>query len=433
MTAARGPVTLAFVDLGIKAAPFFAELRRYFPPTIRCVYYSRRAVVRSVIERSGAALFPARMRLPAPAEVDPAELRSAIGEKAAATEPPKVIAQAAGQWAGVEAFLESETVDALLVWNGSGLTASLAAYLGRRRGLPVLFGENGYLPGTLQLDCEGVNQFASITRKAQSGNAVLPGDAELDRELDRVLSDYRAGRAPRMQAPPKRLRAGWRSKLKREALRLLDPEVWIPAPRLSARDFPDRLQLSPRFVLLPFQVSQDSQLILHSPLVGGDMRRLLAQVHEALGQVDPGMRLVVKLHPAESSKVLGSYRDLPRLYPRVHFTLRHPLTELLERCSAVVTINSTVGFEGIVFDRPVITLGRNFYAAPGLVIQVERLEDLSAALGRALSEAPDAERRRAFLRYVYFRFLTHGSYRDFSEASFRAVADRILELTRVQT
>lgn len=423
------PRTLALIELGIKAAPFFAELRRHLPPELRCVYYSRRAVVRSVLRQSGAEVFPASLKLPAAMEVGAQTLRAAIGEKALATESAATLADAPRLLADLENFIEREQVGALLVWNGSGLTAALAVHLARARGLPVVFGENGYLPGTLQLDPQGVNQYASITAAAQEGRAALPPDAERDVRLVRALEDFRAGRAPAAQPAPRSLRAGWRAKLQREAARLLQAETWIPPVRLPIRDFPARLQNLPeRFVLLPFQVSQDSQLILHSPLVGGDMRRLLQAVHSALRDVDPRLRLVVKLHPAESSRVLGGYRDLPRKYPDVQFTAKHPLTDLLARCAAVVTINSTVGFEGIVFGKPVVTLGRNFYTAPGLVTPVERIEDLPAALRDALQQAPDTERRRAFLRYVYFRFLTHGSYRDFSDASFRAVATRITEL-----
>ncbi|MGQ0621862.1 MAG: capsular polysaccharide export protein, LipB/KpsS family [Panacagrimonas sp.] len=431
LDAADPPRTLALIDLGIKAAPFFAELRHALKPDIRCVYYSRLAVVRSVLQQSGAECFPVRLSLPEAASVGADQLREVIGEKALISEPPRLVAQAARLWADLDAFLARQRAAALLVWNGSGLIASIAVHLARRRGLPVIFGENGYLPGTLQLDPQGVNQHSSITRLVREGRAELPAERVLDAQLDRALDDFRAGRTPKFQSAPKSLRPDWRSRLRREALRLVQPDSWVIAPRLSPKDFPDRLELPPRFVLLPFQVSQDSQLILHSPLVRGDMRLLLAEVHGAMRRADPRMELVVKLHPAESRQVLGRYRDLPRQYPDVRFTLRHPLTELLARCAAVVTINSTVGFEGIMFDRPVVTLGRNFYCATPLVVPVERLEDLESALAIALTEPPDPERRRAFLRYVYFRFLTHGSYRDFSDASFRAVAERIIELTGV--
>lgn len=422
--------TLALVDLGIKAAPFFAELPRHLPDGSRCVFYSRRAVVRSVLRQSGAEVFPASLKLPVVASsTDEPALRAIIGEKALATEPAAAIADAPQLLADLEAFIDREQVGALLVWNGSGLTAALAVHLARQRGLPVVFGENGYLPGTLQLDPQGVNQYASVTDAVREGRATLAPDAERDVRLVRALEDFRAGRAPPAQAPARRLRADWRAKLIREFARLFEVETWTPATRLSPRDFPARLESLPaRFVLLPFQVSQDSQLILHSPLVGGDMRRLLRAVHSALRDVDPNMRLVVKLHPAERSRMLRGYRNLPREYPDVQFTTLHPLTDLLAHCAAVVTINSTVGFEGIVFEKPVVTLGGNFYTAPGLVMPVERIEDLPAALRDALKRPPDAEQRRAFLRYVYFRFLTHGSYRDFSEASFRAVATRITEL-----
>lgn len=429
LRAVKLPRVLALIDLGIKAAPFFAELRRHLPDGMDCVYYSRRGVVRSVLKQSGAKLSPRSRTLPAVDGADAAAVREIVGKKALATESAATLAQAPQLLADLRKFLDREQVGALLVWNGSGLAVSLAVHLARQRGLPVVFGENGYLPGTLQLDPEGVNQYASITAAVREGRASLPPDAARDVALLRALEDFRAGRAPASQALPRGLRAGWMSRLQREAERLLRAETWRLPTRLAPDDFPPRLQRLPdRFVLLPFQVTQDSQLILHSPLVGGDMHRLLQVVHAALRHVEPGARLVVKLHPAEHSAVLRSYRDLPRRYPEVLFTTRHPLSDLLPRCAAVVTINSTVGFEGIVFERPVVTLGQNFYTAPGLVTPVERIEDLPAALRDALALPPDAARRSAFLRYVYFRFLTHGSYRDFSDASFRAVAERITQL-----
>lgn len=419
---------LALIELGIKAAPFFAELRHHLPGW-RCAYYSRREVVRSVLRRSGAELFPASLALPSPMRIDAETLRRAIGDKALVAGSSAELARAPRLLADLAAFLERERIDAVFVWNGSGLTAALAVHLARSRGLPVIFGENGYLPGTLQLDPAGVNYHASVTEAVHEGRAWLPPQTELDAELDRALADFRQGRTPPMKPVPRWLRPAWHARLRREAARLMEDRSWRWPVRLPATDFPARLrELRPRFVLLPFQVCQDSQLILHSPVVGGDMRYLLRAVHSALREVAPDVGLVVKLHPAERSRVLASYRDLPRQYPDVRFTLRHPMHDLLARCAAVVTVNSTAGFEGIVFDRPVVTLGRNFYTAPGLVLPVRRIEDLHSALHDALKLAPDRDRRRGFLRYVYARFLTHGSYRDFSDASFRAVAARMVEL-----
>ena len=101
---------------------------------------------------------------------------------------------------------------------------------------------------------------------------------------------------------------------------------------------------------------------------------------------------------------------------------------LLRGCAAVVTINSTVGFEGIVCGKPVIALGRNFYTAPGLVEQVRQMSELGPALARALRGEIDTARRRRFMLYIHGRFLVHASYRDFSASSFAATAGRIREL-----
>ena len=126
--------------------------------------------------------------------------------------------------------------------------------------------------------------------------------------------------------------------------------------------------------------------------------------------------------------MLRQYRDLPAQFPQLHFVSREPITALLPKCAAVITINSTVGFEAMLFDKPVVALGHNFYTAPGLVETVASLAMLPDALKRALTQPVDHARRRAFLRYVHARFLVFGSYDDFSERSIQAVASRIAEL-----
>lgn len=424
------PRRLMLIELGTRAAPFFAELALRMAPTWQCTFYSRRPVVRSSLRHAGLALAPARLRgLPPSADPTP-ELRCIIGDKALQTETPAALRRAAALLQELAALFDAQRPDGVLVWNGSGLVASIAVHLARARHIPVVFGENGYLPATLQLDPDGVNQFASITALAAGGQAFLPADPALDERLESVLADYRSGRAPPLQRAMRTWRPSWSARLRRELARLVRARSWMPAAALDAREFPARLDPLPaRFVLVPFQVSQDSQLILHSPVVGADLRRFLAQVHAAVRAIDPGLAVVVKLHPAESSRVLATYRDLPRRYPDVRFTTAHPLADLLSACAAVVTINSTVGFEGLVFGKPVIALGRNFYVGPGLARAVTRVEDLEPVLRAALAEPVDAERVRGFLRYVYFRFLTHASYRDFSEPSLCAVAQRIDELT----
>lgn len=421
---------LVFIDPGLRKAPFFLELRRFLDPRIECLYYSRRPVVRGYVRSVGAPLFPGPNQTQPPAyEISDAELRVAIGAKELALRGRAVLKKARPLLAELAALFDAQSVDAVLVWNGSNLRGALAAYLARRRGLPVIFAEHGYLPRTTQLDLEGVNFESSVNRLSRTGAASLPPDPALDAALDATIEAYKAGRPMRDMNPtvPVHYRADRRSWLRREVILWAKRRLRHRARALfSTGDV--AAPLPERFVLLPFQVRKDSQLILHSPLLGNDMPRLLELVDAAVAAVDPSLRLVVKFHPSEQPKVQLRYRDLAARYPHVQFISKTPIIDLLPHAAAVVTINSTVGFEGLLHEKPVVTLGENFYTVDGLVDRVEQLDDLPAVLARALSQPVDTERRRAFLRYIHARFLSFGGYGDFSEASQRAVAERIGEL-----
>ncbi|NGY06870.1 capsular polysaccharide export protein, LipB/KpsS family [Solimonas terrae] len=427
------PIRLGFVEPGLRRTPFFLEIRRFLGPTVECVYYARRGIVRRYVEAVDAPLFPADPRpLDREYPISDAELRVAVGQKQLALREKPALAKARRLLAELSEFVDRRRVDAVLLWNGSHLRGALATYLARRRGIPVIFGEHGYFPGTLQLDLEGVNFRSSISELVARGAAQLPPDRQLDRALDLEIAHYKAGRPMRVKEGrlPPVYRLDTATRIRRSLKLWYQARGGSLAPMRRADNADPAAALPPHYVLLPFQVRHDSQLILHSPLVGNDMERLLAALDAALPAVDPRLRLVVKFHPGEFPQVQNRYRDLPKRYPQVRFCSRTPVTALLANAAAVVTVNSTVGFEALLYDKPVVTLGRNFYTVPGLVEPVRRLDELPDVLARALSRPADRERRRAFLRYVHSKFLTFGSCQDFSERSLLAVAERIGELLK---
>lgn len=432
---ASRPLQLALIDPGLRKAPFFLEFRHWLPDNVTCVYYSRRRIVRGHVRSAGAALYPPHCgALPQPdQELSDAALREAIGRRERSIAPAR-LRLARQLLAELSAFYDAHHVDAILVWNGSKMLLALAIHLARQRGLAVVHAEHGYLPGTLQLDAEGVNCTASITRQARAGLAALPADSVLDARLDAQIACHRSGAAP-MRADA-RIPACYR----RFALSGLQDRViaWARQlrPRLEARLSRwlgmDRPQALPaRFVLLPMQVRRDSQLALHSPLLGNDLARFIACARDAVATVDPALKLVVKLHPLEMVPVQCRNLALRRRFADVVFLWSTPIRELLPRAEAVLTINSTVGFEAFLYDRPVVTLGENFYTVAPLVCPVARLEHLPAVLQQALAQPVNREARRAFLRYVWARLLVAGSYRDFSAASLQAVADRVAAMLGV--
>lgn len=425
-----GCMRLAFIDPGLRKAPFFLELRKWLAPDIQCLYWSQRPIVRSWMRGAKVAMYPSDKAAP-PREyaISDAELGRAIGDKEMALRPEKALRKARKLLSLLAAFLDEQRVDAILVWNGSNLRGALAIHLARQRRLPVLFAEHGYLPGTTQIDLRGVNYNASVSRLAQRGLAQLPPDPRLDAALDEDISRYKSGTPMRdaNRKPPAEQR---RNPLTRIAG---DLALWAEKrllPRVNNLSVPaaNAGPLPQRYVLLPFQVRKDSQLILHSPLYGNDMEALVRELDAALERIDPALRVVAKFHPHEMPGVQRRYRELPRRYPRVHFCSGTPMQKLLAGAEAVVTVNSTVGFEALLYDKPVLALGRNFYTVPGIVDCLARREELEPALRATLAATPDTARRRAFLRYVREHFLARGSYNDFSGRSLGAFAAQITAL-----
>ena len=100
--------------------------------------------------------------------------------------------------------------------------------------------------------------------------------------------------------------------------------------------------------------------------------------------------MCVKEHP----NVLGTFSlsMLRRIKKIGNVTLVNPVINphnLIAHSKAVVTINSTAGFEALMYFKPVIVFGQVFYRGYGVTFDVDSLYDLEWVIKRALeSEIP---------------------------------------------
>jgi capsule polysaccharide export protein KpsC/LpsZ len=94
---------------------------------------------------------------------------------------------------------------------------------------------------------------------------------------------------------------------------------------------------------------------------------------------------------------IAMLRRLSRI-PNVRLVDPHTSSlRLLSRAEGVVTISSTVGLEALLFERPVLTLGRPFYSGYGVTLDLDSPSRVDAAVPRLLTFEPDRERTRRFL------------------------------------
>ncbi len=405
---------------------YFSELRPYLQRRgIESEYFSLDVKIRSMIERMGLDCAPRKI-VDSCDEVTTELVGEVVNPVIASRYQDRALLdrRIANLHYLLRSFFEEKSIDAIFLWNGSGLVSSVAAVIARRRGIKCLYGENGYLPRTLQIDPQGVNQLASVTQRIASEYQRVNIDDRVKAELDRVISLLHSGES--WATPPKRrIKPSLVARLRREIQNI----SWQRIRRSTGTngDIPEYDGALPdNYLFLPFQVENDSQLILHSPLVGTSMAKFVEVCHGALQQLEPGMRLVVKLHPANLNQV--DYRDLVARFPEVLFYKSGSIGEMIEKSRAVVTINSTVGLEALTYYKPVVTLGDNFYNVPGVVEHVFSIDKLPKSLVSALGRSVDKPKIDQFIYYLYASYFAHGSWKDFSTLSCENVADKISDL-----
>ena len=180
-----------------------------------------------------------------------------------------------------------------------------------------------------------------------------------------------------------------------------------------------------QFFLFPLQLDCDSQIREHSPF-----RRIapaIEYVIASFGRHAPkDALLIIKEHPLDNGvydwrERVSTAANAARVADRIVYVEGVPLEPLIERCQGVITVNSTVGFLGLAFGRPVKTLGDAVYDMPGLTCQSSLDQFWSQA------ERPNAETFDAFRRVAAARTQVNGGF--FSKAALEfAVSGTVARL-----
>ena len=285
------------------------------------------------------------------------------------------------RYARYHALFAKRRPESIGLWNGKKLPTVTIVAVAKDLGVPVWYFENGLLPGTCSLDPRGVNASSS-----------LPGEPGfyLRYRFDSTTPKPVAPLAPR---PPVRQR--------REAA-----PVRLPA----------------RFLFVPFQVPDDTQIVCHSPWIGS-MEILFDEVmraRDALG--DPELKVVFKEHPSWP----GHFDHLYQRHPDAIFANGNATPDLIRSCEALVTVNSTVGLEGVQLCKKVVVLGQACYRVPDLVLAADNADDLRLALGRLAGWQPSEELRRSYLRFLNEVYCIPQKWSEAADLHFTAVKHRLL-------
>lgn len=182
----------------------------------------------------------------------------------------------------------------------------------------------------------------------------------------------------------------------------------VPAAELH----PDR---SRPLILVPLQLETDSQFRASSPFADNHafVDYLLPEILAAC----PQARILVKKHPMDA----GRY-ELPRGADWVE----GPLSRLFARASAVVCINSTVGFEAATHGKRVLCFGESFYTAGPIITRVTP-ETFRERLRHAVGLGDDLAGGLALRALVLRHYQTPGDAWAYTRTDIEASADIVLQ------
>ncbi len=128
-----------------------------------------------------------------------------------------------------------------------------------------------------------------------------------------------------------------------------------------------------QFFFFPFHFEDDSNITIMEPFT--NQIELIQSISRCL---PVNVKLYVKPHPAYMGIDIR-FQDLYHLSKLPNVRIIHPYTSpitLLKKSVGVITLNSTTGFEAIIHNKPVISLGHDFYCQDNLVYLVRSWGEL---------------------------------------------------------
>jgi capsular polysaccharide export protein len=267
------------------------------------------------------------------------------------------------------------------LWNGKKYPENIMLKVAHFAKVQPIFFENGLLPDTTVVDARGVNATNSVPREA--------------------------------------------SFFKEFPINLQKLPTQLQPRELAAKRVLNSANLNKEYIFVPFQTSFDSQILKHSPWIK-DMRELfllMSKIAKALQ-----INIIFKEHPSEK---LVNYKDLYNLAaknPFVEFANANSTQELIKHAKAIVTINSSVGLESLLFEKKVIVLGEAFYAIKQLTLQASNKEELEELLKNIDGWNFDKRVRDGFLSYLINEYLVCGDWRKPTKKHFISLEKKIKRL-----
>lgn len=315
-------------------------------------------------------------------------------------------------------FVEANKINLVIVQNDLMGFASIPLAVARKKEKKTLIFEDGFFrPNTVVLDEKGVNFNNSCPRDRDFYEHLV-----IDQErFYNFLNEEKS----KISKPKTKFSLSLRYilSLVRHPTRILTIYSGL---KLYLQDcFYQRREIED-YVLLPLQVRTDSQILCHSSIK--TMRDLVNICISALAKYNKTAKkqfaLVVKEHPKDRC-LIEVKKSIRKSDVAVIFLTQADTRKLIKESSLVITINSTVGIEGLLYYKPVITLGNAFYSIDGIAYQCDNSKNLDTVIEKALSAPVNQDLINKFLYYLKFDYQVDGDLNHPDEKNILPVITRI--------
>lgn len=262
--------------------------------------------------------------------------------------------------------LEKSRPDQVLIYNGLNGVNYLVSAACKELELRQLYFERAPLQDRVQIDSSGVNFQSSIPTDIQFYRALAEDEFE----------DYRGAEYVDSHRVPS------------EDTKLDD----------SSGDEGIR---SESYVFCPLQVPRDTQVTVFGGWITG-IPHLLDSLDKASRQLPDYLHLRIKEHP--SSPVSFARRIESYNNPKLVLDKQHDVYDLVANSAGVVTINSSVGLEAFLFEKPVITIGKALYSFGEMTTRTSDSDTLCDAMADFPNLKWSPLERDRFVKFLFFWF-----------------------------
>ncbi len=283
-----------------------------------------------------------------------------------------------------EEMFRTNEISLVIVWNGFEIKTSTAVHAAKNCSISSIYLEKGLLPKYLQVDHIGINAFNSgknsidkylqhpIIYPIKHFHEMLQSTWVLKNPFKKI-SKYSKMRYFLDRRLYKELFHHFHYSLItkfEDIVNSLSNGLIIFFTKYRWKKYDEILK-----IFVPFQVSVDSQLLLSGGWTTSNIA-LIENIMAAIKKKDSSL-IVVKPHPWEKHDRINW--NLIWRYKNLVFSNENTI-ELILRSSVVITINSTVGFESILFGKPTILLGDALYSNVELIKSAKSVEELNNML-----------------------------------------------------